>query len=85
MATTKAWNDRISAVAYEESRSLKEREEMVRELCKEAASDLGLHAFGQGYLETLGMRRLILEKGHDLPEGATLMSDEPVAPGEPAE
>jgi hypothetical protein len=85
VATTKEWNSRISAVTYQESLSLKEREKQVRELCKEAASDLGLLAFGRGYLETLGMRRMITEKGYDLPEGAVLMNDAPVAPTEPAE
>jgi hypothetical protein len=85
VGTSNEWNSRIAAVAYQESMSLKEREERVKELCEEAASELGLHAFGRGYLETLEMRRMITEKGHDLPSGATLLTDAPVAPRRPTE
>jgi hypothetical protein len=73
VATAQEWSDRIEAEAFRESKTLREREKTVRKMCDEAASDLGLEVFpaGIGYLSVLGIRRMVTEKGYDLPSGAT--------------
>lgn len=87
MATAQEWSDRIKREAYRESKTLKEREETVREMCDEAASELGLEVFpaGIGYLHILGTRRMVTEEGYDLPDGARPIGTAPVTPGEPAD
>lgn len=87
MATAQEWSDRIKTEAYRESKTLKEREATVREMCDQAASDLGLDVLpaGIGYLHILGTRRMLTEEGYDLPDGATPIRTAPVTPGEPAD
>jgi hypothetical protein len=58
-------------VANDETMSLRAREKIVNELAAAAADDLGLAFFpaARQFLETLGMRRLVVE-GQRLPPGA---------------
>lgn len=85
MATIPEWSARIRSIAEDESRTLRDREEIVKTLCSEAAEELGLETFpaGNGFLRTLGMRRMATEEGHKLPSGATLLGSSPGAPGGP--